>query len=114
MGAKARIRPVWTAPVPSLRKGLVLARSLLSVLLQTARNPNPDNFMRKLTVAAAQLGPIQKAESREAVVKRMLVLLDEAKGKGADLVVYPELALTTFFPRWYMTDQKEVDTWFES
>ena len=70
--------------------------------------------MRKLTVAAAQLGPIQKAESREAVVKRMLALLDEAKGKGADLVVYPELALTTFFPRWYMTDQKEVDTWFES
>jgi predicted amidohydrolase len=70
--------------------------------------------MRKLTVAAAQLGPIQKAESREAVVKRMLALLDEAKGKGADLIVYPELALTTFFPRWYMTDQKEVDTWFES
>ncbi len=44
----------------------------------------------------------------------MLALLDEAKGKGADLVVYPELALTTFFPHWYMTDQTEVDTWFES
>jgi predicted amidohydrolase len=70
--------------------------------------------MRILNVAAAQMGPIQKAESREAVVKRMLALLDEAKGKGADLVVYPELALTTFFPRYYMTDPKEVDTWFES
>src|SRR4051812_22009610 len=91
-----------------------LARSLLGHLLQTRRNTNPDDLMRKLTVAAAQLGPIQKAESREAVVKRMLALLEQAKAKGADLVVYPELALTTFFPRWYMTDQAEVDTWFEA
>ena len=70
--------------------------------------------MRILNVAAAQMGPIQKAESREAVVKRMVALLNEAKSKGADLVVYPELALTTFFPRYYMTDWKEVDAWFES
>jgi len=69
--------------------------------------------MRKLAVAGAQLGPIQKAESREAVVLRMLALMEEAKAKGADLIVYPELALTTFFPRWYMTDQGEVDRWFE-
>jgi predicted amidohydrolase len=27
--------------------------------------------------------------------------------------VFAELALTTFFPRWYMTDQAEVDSWFE-
>jgi predicted amidohydrolase len=39
--------------------------------------------------------------------------MDGAKAKGADLIVYPELALTTFFPRWYMTDQAEVDRWFE-
>ena len=56
---------------------------------------------RILTIAAAQLGPIQKADSRQAVVARMLALMDEAKAKGADFVVYPELALTTFFPRWY-------------
>src|SRR5918911_4125474 len=69
--------------------------------------------MRNIRVAAAQLGPIQKAESRQAVVKRMIDLMDEAKSKGADLIVYPELALTTFFPRWYMEDQAEVDSWFE-
>jgi predicted amidohydrolase len=69
--------------------------------------------MRVITVAAAQMGPIQRADSREIVVKRMLALMDEAKAKGADLIVYPELALTTFFPRWYMEDQVEVDTWFE-
>src|SRR5438128_4007902 len=69
--------------------------------------------MRIVNVAAAQMGPIQKADSREAVVKRMIALMDEAKAKGADLIVYPELALTTFFPRWYMEDQAEVDKWFE-
>ncbi|WP_366655620.1 N-carbamoyl-D-amino-acid hydrolase [Fodinicurvata sp. EGI_FJ10296] len=69
--------------------------------------------MRTVTVAGAQLGPIQKAESREQVVARMIDLMDQAKAKGADLIVYPELALTTFFPRWYMEDQAEVDKWFE-
>ena len=49
----------------------------------------------------------------QAAVKRMIALMDEAKARGADLIVYPELALTTFFPRWYMEDQAEVDTWFE-
>jgi predicted amidohydrolase len=72
-----------------------------------------DHIMRLVTVAAAQMGPIQKADSRAAVVKRMLALMEEAKAKGADLIVYPELALTTFFPRWYMTDRAEVDRWFE-
>lgn len=69
--------------------------------------------MRMLTVAAAQMGPIQKADSRAAVIARMIALLDEAKNKGADLVVYPELALTTFFPRWYHEDRAEADIWFE-
>src|ERR1700716_2581264 len=69
--------------------------------------------MRVINVAAAQMGPIQRADSGEVVVKRMLALMDEARAGGADLIVYPELALTTFFPRWYMEDQAEVDTWFE-
>jgi predicted amidohydrolase len=69
--------------------------------------------MRLVTVGAAQLGPIQKADGRQQVVARMLDLMHQAKHKGCDLIVYPELALTTFFPRWYMTDWAEVDTWFE-
>jgi predicted amidohydrolase len=59
------------------------------------------------------MGPIHKADSRQVVVRRMLDLLDRAKARECDLVVYPELALTTFFPRWYVTDQVEVDAWFE-
>src|SRR5258706_11072308 len=68
---------------------------------------------RILRVAAAQSGPIQKAESRQAVVKRLCDLLDQAHADGVNFVVFTELALTTFFPRWYMTDQAEVDSWFE-
>lgn len=69
--------------------------------------------MREIVIGAAQMGPIQKADSREAVVARMIDLLDQAKAGGCDLAVYPELCLTTFFPRWYMEDQAEVDKWFE-
>src|SRR5580658_10963058 len=68
---------------------------------------------RVLRVGGAQLGPIQRAESRQAVVRRMLDLMAQAKDSKCDFVVYPELALTTFFPRWYMTDQSEIDSWFE-
>jgi predicted amidohydrolase len=69
--------------------------------------------MRTITVGAAQLGPIARAESRSDVVKRLLAHLHEAKARGCELVVFPELALTTFFPRWYMEDQGEIDRFFE-
>ena len=69
---------------------------------------------RNLTLAAAQLGPIQKADTRAEVVERLLRLLRRAGEQGARLVVFPELALTTFFPRWWMEDQGEVDAWFEA
>jgi predicted amidohydrolase len=68
---------------------------------------------RVITIGAAQLGPIARQESRGLVVKRLLDLLGQAKGRGCDLVVFPELALTTFFPRWWMEDQAEIDAFFE-
>lgn len=69
---------------------------------------------RKLRVAAAQMGPIQRADSRASVVGRMTELMREAAGKGAQLVCFPELTLTTFFPRWWMEDPQEVDAFFEA
>lgn len=69
--------------------------------------------MREVVTASLQLGAIQKEEGRGDVVARMIALLDEAKRAGASLAVFPELAFTTFFPRWYMEDQAEVDKWFE-
>lgn len=69
---------------------------------------------REITVAAAQLGPIARNESRGHVVDRLIALMRTAHGRGASLVVYPEMALTTFFPRWYMADWDEVDAFFET
>lgn len=68
---------------------------------------------RVVTVGAAQLGPVQRADTRAAVVARMLALLRQASGHGCDLVVFPELALTTFFPRWWMEDPAAIDAFFE-
>ena len=68
---------------------------------------------RVLRIGGAQMGPIQRADSRQVVVRRMLDLLDQAKSEKCGLVVYPELALTTFFPRWYLTEQAAIDAWFE-
>ncbi len=69
---------------------------------------------RCITVAAAQLGPIQMAEPRSVAVERMLRLLERAHRHGAELVVFPELALTTFFPRHYYDSVEEADQWFEA
>jgi len=69
---------------------------------------------RILTVAAAQLGPIQRDESRASAVARLIELMRQAKGHGADLVVYPEAALTAFFPHWRIDDEDEIDSWFET
>ncbi len=69
---------------------------------------------RIITVAAAQMGPIQLADSRAAVVQRMLRLLERARLRGVELVVFPELALTTFFPRHYRENIADADHWYES
>lgn len=68
---------------------------------------------RLITVGAAQFGPVQRAESKAQVVRRLITLLQEAHGRGCDLVVFTEVALTAFFPHWYMTDPAELDAYFE-
>jgi predicted amidohydrolase len=69
---------------------------------------------REVVVAAAQMGPIARDESRKEVVERQIDLLGRAHRLGAELVVFPELALTTFFPRWYAADLGEVDHYYET
>ncbi|MBN9252888.1 MAG: N-carbamoyl-D-amino-acid hydrolase [Mesorhizobium sp. 61-13] len=68
---------------------------------------------RTVTVGAAQLGPIARDEPRSSAVARMIALLEEAKAKQCQFVVFPELALTTFFPRWYFEQQADIDAFFE-
>ncbi|MEQ9123785.1 MAG: nitrilase-related carbon-nitrogen hydrolase, partial [Alphaproteobacteria bacterium] len=69
---------------------------------------------RSYVAAAAQLGPIARDEPRESAVARMIAMMREAKARGAELVVFPELALTTFFPRWNFEDKAELHAWFET
>ena len=69
---------------------------------------------RSLPLAVAQLGPIARDEPRASAVKRMITLLRKADDAGSKLIVFPELALTTFFPRWYFEDQADVDAFFET
>lgn len=68
---------------------------------------------RILRLAAAQMGPNQRADSRQAVLARMIALLERAAGEGAGLVVFPELAFTTFFPRWLLGGA-ELDAYYEA
>lgn len=69
---------------------------------------------RTIAAAAAQLGPIQKAEPRLVAVARMVRLMERAHERGVELVVFPELALTTFFPRHYHERIEDADRWFET
>ena len=69
---------------------------------------------RYLTLAVCQTGPIQRSTSRAATVGRLVSLLERAAAAGAELAVFPEMALTTFFPRWPLDDQREIDAFYET
>jgi len=66
-----------------------------------------------MIVAGAQTGPIQRADSRARTLARLIALLEQAAARGAQHVVFPELALTTFFPRWLIENRQELDTLYE-
>src|SRR5580700_7466938 len=68
---------------------------------------------RIVTVGIAQLGPIRLSQSRQDVVVRLLALMEDAARMGCDLIVYPEAALTSFFPHWWIDDDDELDSFFE-
>ena len=66
---------------------------------------------RTLKVAAAQMGPNNEGTSREEIVERMIALLDQARGDQVELIAYPEMALTTYFPKRVRPD---YDQFFET
>jgi len=75
---------------------------------------------RLVPLAAAQLGPIQRGDSRAHTLARLISLLERAAGSGARFVVFPELAFKIgrascrerVFPRWLMAGA-ELDSYFE-
>lgn len=68
---------------------------------------------RVIRIAGAQMGPTQRADARKHTLGRILALLEQAAAGGAKLVVFPELAFTTFFPRWFFADGQKLDRYFE-
>ncbi|HIF67580.1 MAG TPA: N-carbamoyl-D-amino-acid hydrolase [Acidimicrobiia bacterium] len=72
-------------------------------------------MVRSLRVGAAQLGPITRDAGRSEVVDRLVTLMRRGSDAGCQLIVFPELALTTFFPRWYLDDvPEELDSYYET
>ena len=67
---------------------------------------------RVIRVAGAQMGPIQRADPRALTLRRLIALLEEAAARRAELIVFPELAFTTFFPRWLIS-KAMLDSFFE-
>ncbi len=68
---------------------------------------------RKITVAAAQVGAVHRDTPSKEVLDRMVALMNEAASKGAQIVVFPETTLSTFFPRFLIDDFEELDSYFE-
>jgi len=66
---------------------------------------------RHIKIAAAQMGPNNEGSSREEIVERMLGLLDRAVEDRVELIAYPEMALTTYFPK---RIRKDFDQFFET
>ena len=68
---------------------------------------------RRLIIAAAQVGSVHKHSDREDTLDRLIVLLEKATSNGAKVVLFPEIALTTFFPRYLFDNQEELNKYFE-
>src|SRR5271170_6455112 len=69
---------------------------------------------RYLTLAVCQTGPVQRSSTRAEAVGRLVHLLERAAAAGAELAVFPEMALTTFFPRWELDNQQGSDEFYET
>lgn len=69
---------------------------------------------RTFGLGVAQVGGIEPAESRVEVVERLVALMRTARDRGADFVVFPEMTLTTFFPRYWFENDEDADAFFET
>ena len=67
---------------------------------------------RLLKVAAVQVGAIDRKTSRSDVLDRLISLLDKAAAQGVQLAVFPETTFTTFFPRYIIRDEAELETYY--
>lgn len=69
---------------------------------------------RLFGLCVIQVGGIQPSDTRSQVVERLVALMRTAHQRGAELVVFPELTLTTFFSRYWFEDEAVIDSYFET
>ena len=62
---------------------------------------------RYLQVAAAQMGPNNEGTPRDQIIGRMLRLMDDAIAEGVEVLAYPEMALTPYFPKRIREDSEQ-------
>jgi predicted amidohydrolase len=118
----------WVVKSGNPEECTVLKRSCISrILLLLVRDPigsfrssfrhletcKRSQMPRLLKVAAAQMGPVHLTSPRRETLLRMITLLESASSLGAKLVLFPETAFTTFFPRHLIASQEELDSYFE-
>ncbi len=60
------------------------------------------------------MGPVARAETRREVVERLSRCCATRPAAVRELVVFPELALTTFFPRWDLDRRRGARPFFET
>jgi predicted amidohydrolase len=77
--------------------GLKVESELVTVWIAAFSGLRMIPMERFINVAGAQLGPIARNESRQQVVSRLLELMREAKARGSDIVVFPELGADYLF-----------------
>lgn len=68
---------------------------------------------RKIRIAAAQVGAVHRTSPRPETLGRMLKLLEDAASQAAEVVLFPETTFTTFFPRYLIEDEAELQSFFE-
>ncbi|KAF2454451.1 carbon-nitrogen hydrolase [Lineolata rhizophorae] len=68
---------------------------------------------RTVRVAALQMGTTNIWDERPHTLERMLRLLQLAAEEKVQVALFPEIAFTTFFPRYYITDEARLAAFFE-
>ncbi|KAI8938685.1 hypothetical protein NX059_004552 [Plenodomus lindquistii] len=68
---------------------------------------------RTIRIAAAQVGAVHRTDDRRKTIDRLIALLTEAASLGAQVVLFPECTFTTFFPRYLIEDEADLETFFE-
>ena len=65
---------------------------------------------RYVKVAAAQMGPNNEGTPQSEIIGRMLKLLEQAAEDHVEILAYPEMALSTYFPKRIRDDYDQFFT----